>query len=418
MQQVRSRYYWPRLAADVHHFEKSCAACQLAKGKINKNKVPLSVVNEVTSRPFQCVAVDSVVNLPLSLKGNKHIIVLIDLFTRYLVAVAVPDLSLETYAKAMLAHLISTHGCPERIISDQGGQFIGNLAQKIYEVMGMRGQTTTAYHPMANGLCERMNGTLVEGLKAMATSHPEDWDEELKWFTLAYRTTVHRVTQCTPFELVHGRHVRLPYDVMMREFSEPELKVSYREYLRRLQVSMGEMRARVREMTEKARDENMERCAKRYKYRSYAIGEQVWLYYPVIPDGVAKKLWVPWRGPFRVERKLSDTVYQLELPEGSQIKGKVSVSRLAPVFDRANWPDTPLVDIQGESSLEIPGDHQVLKHENIGATSRVKKIVDERLVGRSGKKKREFLAEVLMKSGLRSRRWIPEARLTAGDLVY
>ena len=53
MQQIRSRYYWPRLAADVRHFEKSCAACQVAKGKLNRNKVPLSVINEVTSHPFQ-----------------------------------------------------------------------------------------------------------------------------------------------------------------------------------------------------------------------------------------------------------------------------------------------------------------------------------------------------------------------------
>ena len=170
---------------------------------------------------------DSVVNLPESLKGNKHIIVLIDLFTRYLIAVAVPDLTLETYAKTMLAQVISDHGCPDCLISDQGGKFVGTLAQRIYELMQTKKQTTNAYHPMSNGLCERMNGILVEGLKAMATAHPEDWDEELKWFTLAYRTTVHRVTQCTPFELVHGRNARMPYDVMMREFSESGLKLSY-----------------------------------------------------------------------------------------------------------------------------------------------------------------------------------------------
>ena len=268
LQQVRVRYYWPKMTASVKHYEDSCAACQLAKGKVNKQNVPLSVISEITTRPFQCVAVDAVVNLPLTLAGNRHIVVLIDLFTRYLVAVAVPDLSVETYARLILTKVVADHGCPSRLISDQGGQFTGQLAALIYELMRTRKNNTTAYHPQANGLCERVNGTLVAGLKAMATSHPEDWDDELKWFTLAYRTTVHRVTQCTPYELVYGRSCRLPYDVMMREFSEPALGLSHREYLRKLQVSMGENRERVRTLTEEAREVNRAQSEKKSKYEN------------------------------------------------------------------------------------------------------------------------------------------------------
>ena len=419
LQQVRSRYYWPKLSASVKHYEDSCAACQLAKGKVNKQNVPLSVISEITTRPFQCVAVDAVVNLPLSLAGNRHIVVLIDLFTRYLVTVAVPDLSVDTYARAVLSTLIADHGCPDRLISDQGGQFTGQLAQLIYELMRTRKNNTTAYHPQANGLCERVNGTLVAGLKAMATSHPEDWDVEMKWFTLAYRTTIHRVTQCTPFELVHGRNCRLPYDVMMREFNEPGLAPSRREYLRRMKVSIGENRARVRELTEKAREQNRRHCEKKFKYRQYAVGEQVYLYYPVVPEGVAKKLWVPWRGPFRINKQLSDTVYELELPEGSKIKGKVSANRLAPMVDRMSWPDTPTSDLQTELSLEVPGNSQALVHEDIGKTSVIRKIVDERVVtSQAGRRGREFLAECREASGRQSQRWIPELKLSAGDLLY
>ena len=145
----------------------------------------------------------------------------------------------------------------------------------------------------------------------------------------------------------------------------------------------------------------------------------MYLYYPVVPAGVAKKLWVPWRGPFRISSQLSDTVYQLELPQGSKIKGMVSANRLAPMVDRMSWPDTPVNDLQGESSLEIPGDSQVLKHEEIGKPSVVKRIVDEKVVtNAAGRKSREFLAECCSASGQRSQRWIPEKKLTAGDLIY
>ena len=74
-----------------------------------------------------------------------------------------------------MTHLITEHGCPERLVCDKGGQFVGNLAQALYQYMRIRKQSTTAYHPQANGLCARMNDTIVRGLKTMAEDHPESW---------------------------------------------------------------------------------------------------------------------------------------------------------------------------------------------------------------------------------------------------
>lgn len=415
---VRDRYYWPRMAADIKHYSDSCVACQLTSGQLSKRTVPLSCIHEVTTRPFQCIAVDSVVNLPLTERGNRYIVVMVDLFTRHLMAVPVPDLSVATYVDCVLTSIIAEHGCPERLISDQGGQFIGNLATAVYEAMRIRKQGTTAYHPMSNGLVERMNATVVNHLKAMCMSHPSDWDRELKWFVMAYRTSVHRVTQCTPFELVHGRECRLPYDVMMREYKEPQLATAPRAYLRQMLSSIGEQRARVRELTEESRVKDRERYASKAKLHEFAEGEQVWLYYPVIPPGVTKKLWVPWRGPFRVSCRVSDTLYKLELPEGCRIRGTVSANRLRPFIDRARWPDTIPSDIQEADPIIVPEDCAAMVQEEIGPPTAVRRILDERRIDmKDHTSKKEFLVDLRMRSGHKVTRWVPEAQLSAGDLI-
>ena len=117
---------------------------------------------------------DAVVNLPTTVDGYRYMVVIVDYFSRYPIALPVKDISMATFTDVVMTHLITTHGCPERLISDRGGQFVGDLAQLLYEKMRMRKQATTSYHPMANGMCEKLNGTIVSGLKVMAADHPND----------------------------------------------------------------------------------------------------------------------------------------------------------------------------------------------------------------------------------------------------
>ena len=167
LQRMRERFFWPSMGKDVRHYENTCKVCQLVEGRLGKWEVPLSTLNEVTHKPFQTVAVDSVVNLPLTSSGFKHMVVLVCFFSRFPIAIPVRDLSMQTFVEVVMTHLISEHGCPERLVSDKGGQFVGNLAQALYRYMRVRKQGTAAYHPQANGLCERMNGTILLGLKTM-----------------------------------------------------------------------------------------------------------------------------------------------------------------------------------------------------------------------------------------------------------
>ena len=58
-------------------------------------------------------------------------------------------------------------GFPKRILHDQAKEF-GN--KHLSEITGVKPPQTTPYHPMGNGLCERMNRTIIKMPKTLPTS--------------------------------------------------------------------------------------------------------------------------------------------------------------------------------------------------------------------------------------------------------
>ena len=51
-------------------------------------------------------------------------------------------------------------GAPERLLSDQGREFVAKINDAICNELGIKRSVTSAYHPQTNGLDERTNQTL------------------------------------------------------------------------------------------------------------------------------------------------------------------------------------------------------------------------------------------------------------------
>ena len=108
MDKIKAQFYLPGLLADVTHFCRSCDICQrtIPKGKVGK--VPLGKMPRIDV-PFKRVAVDIVGPLtPISDRGNRYILVLVDYATRYPEAIAMKNIDTETVADA-LVDMFSVH---------------------------------------------------------------------------------------------------------------------------------------------------------------------------------------------------------------------------------------------------------------------------------------------------------------------
>jgi len=186
LDRVLTSFYWPGITSDVKRFCQSCDICQrtVPKGKVNK--VPLQKM-PLIDEPFKRVAVDLVGPLyPLTDRGNRYILTLVDYATRYPEAVALSGIETERVAEA-LVDIFCRVGVPQEMLTDMGSQFTSHLMMEVSRLISMKQLTTTVYHPICNGLVERFNGSLKLMLKRMCAERPKDWDKYINPLLFAYR---------------------------------------------------------------------------------------------------------------------------------------------------------------------------------------------------------------------------------------
>ena len=94
---------------------------------------------------------------------------------------------------------------------------MSSLLEEIYCLLHIKRIRTTPYHLQTDGVVERFNGTLKGMLRKLVSRNEKDWDQYLPYLLLAYREVPHETTRFSPFELLYGRRVRSPLDVLREE---------------------------------------------------------------------------------------------------------------------------------------------------------------------------------------------------------
>lgn len=165
--------------------------------------------NIVTSKPFEKIAADPT-ELPLTCRGNRYVLVVMDYFTKYLNLYALPDQRATAVARCLFEDGISHHGVPHSLHIDQGRQFDSDLVKKLSFWLGIHKTRTSPYHAMSDGMVERANRTIKDQLAKYLYTRGGEWDDHLRQVEFAYNTRVQSSTKHTPFFLTHGREARLP----------------------------------------------------------------------------------------------------------------------------------------------------------------------------------------------------------------
>ena len=109
------------------------------------------------------VAMD-ILELPRTARGNKYVMVVSDYFTRWPEAFPLQDQKAETVARTLVDGVISRHGIPLILHSDQGPNFESAVIKEMCRLLGMTKVRTTPYHPQSDGLVERLNRTILDML--------------------------------------------------------------------------------------------------------------------------------------------------------------------------------------------------------------------------------------------------------------
>lgn len=201
---VTQRFVWPGVRRDCRMWAQACLQCQ--RNKVHRHtSAPLASFKPSSAR-FRHVHLDLVGPLPVS-HNYRYCLTAIDRYTRWPEAYPLPDITADTCATAFVSGWVARFGCPEQITTDRGRQFESQLFKAMAKLTGSEHHTTTAYHPAANGLVERLHRQLKAAIACHTDTH---WSEALPIVLLGIRSAWKEDIKSSAAELVYGEPLRLP----------------------------------------------------------------------------------------------------------------------------------------------------------------------------------------------------------------
>jgi hypothetical protein len=189
---------------DVRKLVSECLAFEL--GRLRRPGFQARMVRYHPSRRFEMVAMDVFEMSPETKRGKRKVLVIGDLYSRYLVAVPISDERADTVARVTFDRWVSVFGPPEQLLTDLGPNFASGVISEMCRLIGTRKVFTSAYHPQTNGFIERYNRTLSTELRRQL-SDEEDWDLSLSMAVFRYNATQHADTGMKPYKAVLGSEV-------------------------------------------------------------------------------------------------------------------------------------------------------------------------------------------------------------------
>ena len=305
-ERIRQRFYWPGIHNSVQTFIHNCHACAQRKIATHNNKAPTQHIE--VGEPFTFWAIDYMGPLPETARGNRHILVMMDHFSKWCEAFPTKDQKASTVANILLHKVFSRFGPPTVLHSDQGANFESNLMHELCDLMGIAKTRTSAYHPQCDGQVERQNRTLQDMLSKFVSNHADDWDQWLDPVVFAYNTSRHDSTGYSPYEMIFGRTPRMPFELEIgMPLSNPAQDTEYIHSTRRTLQDIHNI-ARSNLADNRARQDK--RNAKSTSWKPYLAGQAVWLKRP--------KQWKfgpTWVGPYQVLERLGVN-YRIKRQDG------------------------------------------------------------------------------------------------------
>ncbi len=327
---INLRYFWPQMGTDIKNYVNSCDVCQRRK-KPKKNE-PLHPIQ--VGQPFDRVGMDIVGPLPVTLRGNKYIVVATEYLTKWPEARAIPDAKAASVVSFFYEDIICRHGCPKVLLTDQGTHFVNELLNSLCLRLGVQHKLSTAYRPQTNGLTERFNRTLCETLAKFSMEDQQNWDLYLPSALFAYRTIRQGTTRFEPFYLTYGRDAILPIEIEMPSLpavnspiEDPQEQLYQR--IRKLIGPIDDDRQVARINIRDSQEQQKRRYDAQIKPNQYHIGNQV-----LLKNFRARKLDTKWIGPYYIHDFRPNGTYKLRTMDGQLRKKWVHADQLQPYISR------------------------------------------------------------------------------------
>jgi transposase InsO family protein len=149
---------------EIQKYTRTCKECQLKKLTRIKTKQPI-VFTDTPGKAFDKISMDIMGPLPRTHTGNKYILTIQDLLTKYSLGIPIEGITAAEVAEAFVEQFICLFRLPRAILTVQGTNFTSALMKKVAKRFQIKQYIMTAYYPQSNGFIERSHHVLMKYLK-------------------------------------------------------------------------------------------------------------------------------------------------------------------------------------------------------------------------------------------------------------
>jgi hypothetical protein len=255
-QDLKQHYWWTKMKIKIARYVARCDTCRHVKAIHMKTTGPLQSL-PITTWKWEDISMDFILGLPKTVKGFDSIWVTIDQLTKIAHFLPVKTYyPVITYAQIYIARILSLHGIPKTIVSDQGPQFVSKFWEELHKSLGTKLLHSSTYHPQTSGQTERVNQILEDMLRASVLEFPQKWDECLPLAEFSYNNNYQESIKMAPFEALYERRCWTPLN-----WSEPRERWYFRfdlvketmERVQRIRHHLKEAQARQKNYADKRR---------------------------------------------------------------------------------------------------------------------------------------------------------------------
>ncbi|GKA25119.1 reverse transcriptase domain-containing protein, partial [Tanacetum coccineum] len=173
---IRQGYYWPTMHRDAREEIRKCDSCQIHSPI---PKLPKTLITSIMAPwPFFQWGMDVLGPLPEAPGKIKY-------------------------------------GLPKIIVTDNGTNFVHDPFKSWCKKLNITQINTAVAHPQANGLVERANRSLMEGIKTRLGRERKGWVDELPNVLWAHRTSLKTSNGETPYSLTFKSEAVIPAEIGM-----------------------------------------------------------------------------------------------------------------------------------------------------------------------------------------------------------
>ncbi|KAK6176708.1 hypothetical protein SNE40_014955 [Patella caerulea] len=201
---IRQFYWWPTMDTMIDHVIKNCVHCNTSDKPYKSITAPLTPI-PLPERVWQKLALDIQGPYLEAKAQHKFVIIMIDFYSKWDEVKFCSTVTTEVVIE-FLSNVFYREGIPETLVTDNGVQFVSYQIKEFLQRNNITHLRSSLYHPETNGLVERMNKTIKEGIQLSKLEHRSPV-EVTKERLQVYHSTPHTSTGITPFTLMRGRTV-------------------------------------------------------------------------------------------------------------------------------------------------------------------------------------------------------------------